>query len=47
MCHRLEEITPLVTGVKSYCIYITELVEEISPLDTGVKNLAVYIVQSG
>ena len=24
MCHRLEEITPLVTGVKSYSVYITD-----------------------
>ena len=42
MCHRLEEITPLVTGVKSY-ICIHHRLEEITPLVTGVKSYSIHI----
>ena len=43
--HRLEEITPLVTGVKS-SIYIYYRPEEITPLVIGMKSY-IYISPTG
>ena len=34
---------PIANGVKSYSMYIKDLVSEIMPLVNGVKNLTIYI----
>ena len=44
MYNRLDEITPLVNGGKSYSIYIMyHRLEEITPLIKGVKSYSIYI----